>query len=573
MTRPPPPTLLLPRSIIIVILLLPPLLLLLLPNSSIIFVRGDALDDLWNSYVKAQRKSSSSSSSSSSYESTVSRRERNLDHWDVSAASAHLGLHPETLMPLPSHIPPSSIEGSSSPMTSAVGVPPTDDGIHSDDAEASAIDEYIGHDAAILFYSQRSAECHAVAPSWDAIATHLNAGSRTSGLVMALFDCERNAIHAKLCDVAGIKYYPTIMYVGSGEYHGAERGLLGLGGGGRSTPPRRTVVFRGDWRYADQILDWINVMGALSSWHAINEGGPMRVLRNGLFRLLGWGGTSSSSSGKRGGKGVGESLPVGVPPGFQAHLRGDGSSSITAAAYDRKVRDLEARLNATIKEKGLYERANTHSGYLLEGLLFPGKVGGGMELNDDGPPRRDPFAILTESDGWYKNATSHSIGSPNDEHPLILRSCVLELVVDYCTRVTNRVTNDYIKELSAIPESDPFPTLDEIESHLLDEVGKREPYCGLIETCVLTDFVGTNATGGIGCRPPKCPFVNDAACSYVECCLDPNVQDEYGIALGLIEEGERVSDKDWDHGSGKSKGDGTSGGNTANVGGWGVPVK
>ena len=33
---------------------------------------------------------------------------------------------------------------------------------------------------------------------------------------------------------------------------------------------------------------------------------------------------------------------------------------------------------------------------------------------------------------------------------------------------------------------------------------------------------------------------------YVKCCLDPNVQDKYGVALGLIkEEGERVSDKEW----------------------------
>jgi hypothetical protein len=84
--------------------------------------------------------------------------------------------------------------------------------------------------------------------------------------------------------------------------------------------------------------------------------------------------------------------------------------------------------------------------------------------------------------------------------------------------------------------------------------------------------VGTNETSGNVCRPTKCPFTNEAACTYVECCLDPNVQDEYGVALGLIEEGERVSDKDW--GSSKSKGVGTSGGNSAGgVGGWGVPVK
>ena len=80
--------------------------------------------------------------------------------------------------------------------------------------------------------------------------------------------------------------------------------------------------------------------------------------------------------------------------------------------------------------------------------------------------------------------------------------------------------------------------------------GELWPYCGLIEMCVLTNFEGTGTDGmtaveggpsssssSSSCRPPKCPFANEAACAYVECCLDPHVQDKYGVALGLIEEG------------------------------------
>jgi hypothetical protein len=77
------------------------------------------------------------------------------------------------------------------------------------------------------------------------------------------------------------------------------------------------------------------------------------------------------------------------------------------------------------------------------------------------------------------------------------------------------------------------------------------------------------------CRPPKCPFANEAACTYVECCLDPHVQDKCGVALGLIEEGERVSDQDWSV-VGKHGGDGGTslgGNNATGVGGWGNPVK
>lgn len=453
--------------------------------------------------------------------------------------------------------------------------------------EVTTIDEYIGHDAAILFYVQRSNDCHAVAPSWDAIASHVKAGSTSSNLVMALFDCERNTMHGELCTAVGVKSYPTIMYVGSGEYNGAEHGILGIGSS--NNVPRRSIKFRGDWRYADQILDWISVMGGLSSWHAAG-------LRDVVFRIMGGGGTRNRDrrSTKRK-NGRSESLPVGVPPTFQTELRG-GGGTVSAAEADKaqqKVQDLEKRLNATIKEEGLYEKANLHSGYLLDGLLFP-RIEGNSTVN-----RRDPFTILTKSDGWYRNATSlpadkdGKIVAPNDEHPTILRSCALELIVDYCTRVTSHATNAYIKELNAIPESDPFPTLGEIERRLLDDVKKIEPYCGMIESCVLNNFESSTNTSAtistipttsmesdesstLTCRPPECPFVNDAACGYIECCLEPNVQDEYGVALGLINEGERVLDKDWSNNNvskGKGKDEVLERKVPASVGGWGVPAK
>ena len=157
-------------------------------------------------------------------------------------------------------------------------------------------------------------------------------------------------------------------------------------------------------------------------------------------------------------------------------------------------------MNVTTKEKELYEKAVSHSSHLLNGLLFP------AENESSSSSRRDPFTTLTNSDGWYQNATSLPANAPNDEHPSILRSCTLELTIDYCTRVTTRETNSYLAELNAIPENETFPTLDHIESRLMDDVRKTEPYCGLIESCILTNFEGEE------CRPPKCPFENEAAC-------------------------------------------------------------
>ncbi|KAL7509039.1 hypothetical protein ACHAWX_000743 [Stephanocyclus meneghinianus] len=512
----------------------------LLLQSLLPIAHGDTFEDLWNQYIQQ----TAPSSSPNQYESTTSRRERHLDHWDVPTAAAYLGLHPQTLQPLPLHA------DSDSPR-----------------------DEYIGHDAAVLFYAQWCRNCHAVAPSWDAIATHLDAASRSSRLVMALFDCEKNARHAELCAAAGIKAYPTLMFVGSGEFHDTDlltRWVLGKdrsAGPFGAAPLRRTVKFQGNWQYADQILDWVNLMRGLSSWHLMNERGPLRNFRNGLFGLLlGRGRRGTGGSGQRN---DGSSLPVGVPPGFQSELRGGTGSGSAAASSElqKEVHDLELKLNATNKKKDLYEKAVTHSSHLLDGMLFP--INNGNKHNNTQPPR-DVFAILSQTNGWFQNATTLPTGSANDEHPSILRSCAAELSLDYCTRVTSRETNAYIDELGKIPDEDPFPTMDEIEKHLVNAVNNSEPYCTIIEACILTDYQSAE------CRPSSCPFRNEAACNYVQTCFNTDIQNEYGIALGLLSKGQSVSTLDWGVASrgddGGEKGIKNVGLDKTSVAGWGIPV-
>lgn len=519
--------------------LLPAILLLGRPR----IASGDAFDNLWSQYMQQTE--------AKKYESTVSRRERNLDHWDVPTAAAYLGLHPETLEPLPKDVPADSSagDGASSSSASASAAAPT----------TSLADEYVGHDAAVMFYAQWCQNCHALAPSWDAIATHLDAGSERSKLVMALFDCEKSTDAARLCAAAGIKAYPTMMFVGSGAVHDTDflsRSLLGAdksAGPFGSSPLRRTVKFQGNWQYPDAVMDWVNLMRGLSSWHVFTESGPLRSIRNGILGLITGGKYKSGATA--GGK---MSLPVGVPPGFQPELRGPGSSSSVSA---QEVKALEAKLNATKKEKGLYEKAVTHSSVLLNGLLFPAGASNGDSAEAGSHQRRDPFEILTRTGGWHVNATTLPDNAPNDEHPAILRTCALELSVDYCTRVTQRVTEDYVKELGEIPENEAFPTMAEMEARLLADVNKVEPYCGTIEVCSSTDFEDES------CRPASCPFTNGAACSYVESCFVPSIQDEYGIALGMIEEGEKLSGVDL----GKVGKD-TAAAAASGVGGWGIPV-
>ncbi|KAL7552637.1 hypothetical protein ACHAWF_015865 [Thalassiosira exigua] len=511
-------------------------------------VLGDAFGDLWSQYMEELE--------TKKYESTVSRRERNLDHWDVPTAAAYLGLHPETLKPLPEFAAESSSTTTGDGASGSSSSPAA--------PQQPVADEYVGHDAAVLFYAQWCQNCHHVAPSWDAIATHLNAGSRSSNLIMALFDCEKNTRHMELCLAAGIKAYPTMMFVGSGTYRdtdpvtGAVLGKDKSAGPFGATTLRRTVKFQGNWQYPDQILDWVSLMKGLSSWHKVAESGPLRFLRNGLFNFITGG---KSPKLKAQGKGREGSIPVGVPPNFQTELRAIGGSPAVTA---EELKDLQTKLNATSKEKDIYEKAVTHSGHLLEGLLFP------KESNGTGAPPRDPFSVLTASDGWFQTATSLPPGAPNDEHPAVLRPCALELTIDYCNRVTTRATSDYLEVLAAIPQEDTFPTLAEIEAHLLDVVTGAEPYCGSIEKCILGNFEEEE------CRPALCPFENEVACRYIESCLDTYVQDEYGLALGLIEKEETIADKDFSGvgaGTGGTKEGGTSsGGASASVGGWGIPV-
>ena len=217
------------------------------------------------------------------YVAHTARRERNLDHWDGDTLCAYLGMDPETGEALLPPGPPASSSSSSSESESTTS--------------SSRFDEYVGHDAAVLFYAQWCQNCHSLAPSYDAIATHLKAGTKSSGLVMALFDCERDDRSAMLCAMAGVKHYPTILYVGSGTYHDTDpisRALLG--GKDKSAGPagasvlRRTVKFQGDWRYGDQVLDWIGAMGGLSALHRLGTVGPIGTLRRAVLGLFGRGG-------------------------------------------------------------------------------------------------------------------------------------------------------------------------------------------------------------------------------------------------------------------------------------------
>ena len=191
------------------------------------------------------------------YETHISRRERHLDHWDAETLAAYLGLDPETAQPLPEN-------------------------------EAG----YVGIDASIMFYAQWCTNCHKFAPVWDAIGELVQAGTTKSNLIMALFNCELNDQHIKLCDASGVTHYPTLMFAGAGPYVDSDPiSSFVLGGRDKSAGPygssplKRTVKFQGNLNVGDSVLDWIKAMQGLSRWYKWGhmEGGWLKVLRNLFF--------------------------------------------------------------------------------------------------------------------------------------------------------------------------------------------------------------------------------------------------------------------------------------------------
>lgn len=350
---------------------------------------------------------------------------------------------------------------------------------------------YVGYDVAVMFYAQWDQNSHSLAPYWDKIATTLRAGSKQSKLIMGLFNCELDYQHAQLCTAAGVKQYPVMLFIGAGPFHDTDP-ITRIMGKDRSAGPAgaaklpRTVKFQGNWQYTDSLKDWVRAMQGLSAWNQLTRQGFLKILRHGLFGFLQPRRREPSST----------SLPVGVP------VVGGGASIVQTALLEKKLEDVQ-------KQGQLMERTATHASLLLDNVLFPGKG-------------KDPFANLTASGGWAKNAT--------DPEVQVMRTCVTELSLDYCSRLSTRITSDFIEQAlkSGVKE---LANMDDLEDELRKKLSAEEAYCGMFDDCYSKKFAPEE------CRPEVCPF-QEVGCSYLTACFDELVQAEYAIALGLIKEGD-----------------------------------
>eukprot|EP00521_Asterionellopsis_glacialis_P007102 CAMPEP_0195284888 /NCGR_PEP_ID=MMETSP0707-20130614/2924_1 /TAXON_ID=33640 /ORGANISM="Asterionellopsis glacialis, Strain CCMP134" /LENGTH=558 /DNA_ID=CAMNT_0040344295 /DNA_START=141 /DNA_END=1817 /DNA_ORIENTATION=- len=471
---------------------------------------------------------SASSSASASYSANTARRERNLDHWDADTLAFYLGIDVKTGEPL---VSPSSL---------------TED----DEGDDIPVRQYAGHDAAVLFYAQWCNNCHRVAPYWDAIATHMNAGSVKSQLIMGLFDCEKDYQHMQLCTAAGVNSYPTMMFIGAGPYHDTDPLTAAIAGKDKSagpmgaTPLPHTVKFQGNWQYTDSIMDWIRTMQGLSTWHQWTTDGFLRHIRNGLLGVF-----FPKASKKK--KSLNQSLPVGVPitAGATSSVsRGSASSSSSSSSSSAtseesakllkaEMQQLKTQLETVQAESDQYGKLATHASLLVDNVLFPpasatknATADGGNDTSATSPAVVDVYTMLNEQGAWDETDLT------TNQELSVLKVCALEMSMDYCKRLSTHETNDYIEVLDATTQVgvdlENYPTFAEMEQILKDRIAQAEPFCGIFDQCLTEEFQSEE------CRPKSCPFQQEVACRYLTACLDEAIQTEYAVALQFIAEGE-----------------------------------
>ncbi|GMH83468.1 hypothetical protein TrVE_jg1054 [Triparma verrucosa] len=331
------------------------------------------------------------------------------------------------------------------------------------------------HDACILFYAPWSQDAQSFAPLFERIGEIVQAGTKKSNLLMVYFDCEQDHQSQQICTDIGVKAYPEIMYLGRTRYF-SDDFISGISG--RRVGHPRLSVFNGDWRRGEEVRDFIYLMKGLGSWGVWEE------------KVRGW--FRCGGRGKGGGEaeiGLEEIL---AGPTTAAEVQADKSTN-SAGATDAQVQRL-------VKDNAELETLTNQAAVLMESVLMS---------DDEG----DVFEKLLEGGGWDDDA--------------ILRNCVIDLSLDYCTRVVNKMDR-------LAPDSE--KAKEGYEEKLMEELSDLEPYCSVFDECVRQDFPVDSI-----CRPRTCPFNKEMGCKYVSACGGELLREEYTRMMEEIAGGGEVA--------------------------------
>jgi hypothetical protein len=218
-------------------------------------------------------------------------------------------------------------------------------------------------------------------------------------------------------------------------------------------------------------------------------------------------------------------LPIGVPRdsfgqqriGISPSSATSGGGSNVGEASAAEIRLLESQVDQYKSAVEKMEKIAMRSATMLESVLFNDD-----SYNGGGQGHIDMFQILNSHNAW----TDKSSNTPEIE---IYRNCVMEVSIDYCQRVANRVGSMLIESIDAsgMSEEELVAALGDFEATIMKQLTEKEPYCGIVEDCIANDFKDEV------CRPSTCPFTNQAACQYLTSCMEPELMEEYADALGL----------------------------------------
>lgn len=329
------------------------------------------------------------------------------------------------------------------------------------------------HNVAVMFYAQWDRNSHSLAPYWDHMGRVLKAGTKKSNLIMGLFDCELDQTHLTLCHAAGVAEYPTLMFISPSRTFPHKPHVQKS----KRTLPH-TTQYPGNWQYDKAILDWLRTMQTMTSWK--------NFWAKATYPKGWWQAASYNPS-------TANMLPVGIP-------------GTTASSSNVQVQQQATALKELQAEKQQYEDLVIRSSLLLDATLFP-------IANPKDPTSTDVFAHLS-SGGW----------EATDNANKVLAACAMEIALDYCVRVQTHKTDELIKLKTAVKAEQ---TMAELEAELKDMISAAEPYCVLVESCIVEGFTQEE------CKPATCPFQEEVACRYLSSCFDNSIQQDYSKALGL----------------------------------------
>jgi hypothetical protein len=381
---------------------------------------------------------------------------------------------------------------------------------------------------------------------WDQIAKLLHAGTEHSNLIMALYDCEADMEHMQMCTTAGVKHYPTMQFMSlassasdsdssssSSSSKKKKKGVVRL----QRKKPHHTTIYAGNWQYGDAVYDWLRAMLALSQWHRRGWGKKLRDFFTGAKKP----------------QPKDKALPIGIPKtsaaaAFMESLASSSSSassspfsssSSSSTASSSSLADAAKIQELQTEVKQLNDMV-LRSSTFVEAILFPLSTGN-YTVNDSASgsssssSRRnytDVFALLTANNGWT---------STNDTTDRILRTCALDISVDYCGRLANQLTLEMLEEQLSQALDDPLSSLTDdditrLSEQIVAQVAAQEPFCPKAEECVAHGLTNSINETTIAAYYSSCPFNDRNACRYVSACLSPDIQAEYALALKKVED-------------------------------------